>query len=442
MDQTFMKEKPVVKLVISMALPMVVSMLVNSLYNIVDSYFVAKISEDAMTALSLVFPLQNLVNAIAIGFGVGINVVIAYFLGAKEQTNANNAAAHGFLYSLLHGIVLTVFCVLFIPVFLKLFTSDTDVIRMGLQYSYIVFAFSIILCIELYYEKVFQAVGRMTISMISLLLGCITNIILDPLLIFGIGFFPRMGIQGAALATCIGQAACLVVYLIIARIRPLPLKISFRGFHFSSNMTRRLYTIGIPASLNLLLPSLMITALNAILATFSQTYILVLGVYYKLQTFLYLPANGIIQGIRPLVGYNYGAKEMKRVKSIYSVSLLFVLAIMALGTILCMALPAQLIGLFTTQAETIQIGVTALRIIGIGFIASSVSVVSCGALEGLGKGTPSLWISLFRYFLILVPVAFLLTRIMGANGIWHGFWVAEISTAVIAWFLYKRSVSK
>ena len=285
MDQTFMKEKPVVKLVISMALPMVVSMLVNSLYNIVDSYFVAKISEDAMTALSLVFPLQNLVNAIAIGFGVGINVVIAYFLGAKEQTNANNAAAHGFLYSLLHGIVLTVFCVLFIPVFLKLFTSDTDVIRMGLQYSYIVFAFSIILCIELYYEKVFQAVGRMTISMISLLLGCITNIILDPLLIFGIGFFPRMGIQGAALATCIGQAACLVVYLIIARIRPLPLKISFRGFHFSSNMTRRLYTIGIPASLNLLLPSLMITALNAILATFSQTYILVLGVYTSCKHF-------------------------------------------------------------------------------------------------------------------------------------------------------------
>ena len=442
MDQSFMKEKPVVKLVISMALPMVVSMLVNSLYNIVDSYFVAKISEDAMTALSLVFPMQNLVNAIAIGFGVGINAVIAYFLGAKEQENANNAAAHGFLYSVLHGIILTAFCVLFIPVFLKLFTNDADVIRMGLQYSYIVFGFSIILCVELYFEKVFQAVGRMTVSMISLLLGCITNIILDPLLIFGISFFPRMGIRGAALATGIGQAVCLVMYLIIARIRPLPLKVPFRGFHFNGGMTKRLYTIGIPASLNLLLPSLMITTLNAILATFSQTYILVLGVYYKLQTFLYLPANGIIQGIRPLVGYNYGAKEMKRVKSIYSISLLFVLAIMALGTVLCMAFPAQLIGLFTTQAETIQIGITALHIISIGFIASSVSVVSCGALEGLGKGTPSLWISLFRYFLILIPVAFLLTRIIGANGVWHGFWIAELSTAVIAWFLYKRSVAK
>ena len=206
MDQSFMKEKPVVKLVISMALPMVVSMLVNSLYNIVDSYFVAKISEDAMTALSLVFPMQNLVNAIAIGFGVGINAVIAYFLGAKEQENANNAAAHGFLYSVLHGIILTAFCVLFIPVFLKLFTNDADVIRMGLQYSYIVFGFSIILCVELYFEKVFQAVGRMTVSMISLLLGCITNIILDPLLIFGISFFPRMGIRGAALATGIGRS--------------------------------------------------------------------------------------------------------------------------------------------------------------------------------------------------------------------------------------------
>ena len=205
MNDTFMKERPVFPLILSMALPMVISMLVNSLYNIVDSFFVAKISEDAMTALSLVFPVQNFINAVAIGFGVGINAQISFQLGAKNIKNANIAATHGMLFNIIHGIIFTVSCIPFMPVFLSMFTKAQEVISSGVQYSTIAFAFSTVIMISLSFEKIFQAVGRMKLTMISLMIGCISNIILDPLLIFGIGFFPKLGIKGAALATGIGQ---------------------------------------------------------------------------------------------------------------------------------------------------------------------------------------------------------------------------------------------
>ena len=208
-----MKEKPVLPLLASMALPMVLSMLVNSLYNIVDSFFVAKISEEAMTALSLVYPVQNFINAIAIGFGVGINAQISFQLGAKNLRNANTAATHGMLFNIIHGIVITALCIPFMPVFLKMFTKEQEVITLGTQYSTIAFAFSVVIMVSLSFEKIFQAVGRMKITMISLLVGCISNIILDPLLIFGVGFFPKMGIKGAARATGLGEVFTVIVYL-------------------------------------------------------------------------------------------------------------------------------------------------------------------------------------------------------------------------------------
>ena len=205
-------------------------------------------------------------------------------------------------------------------------------------------------------------------------------------------------------------------------------------------MAARLYAIGIPATLNLALPSLLISCLNAILAGFSQVYVLVLGVYYKLQTFLYLPANGIVQGMRPLIGYNYGAGEMKRVNRIYSVALSMILVIMAAGTILCLAVPEWLIGLFTVSQTTIQEGAMALRIISAGFLVSSVSVTSSGALEGLGKGVPSLLISLLRYVIIIIPAAFLLSRVLGAAGVWNAFWITEVLTAGAAFVIYRRAL--
>ena len=434
-----MKEKPVFPLILSMAFPMVISMLVNSLYNIVDSFFVARISEDAMTAISLVYPVQNFINAVGIGFGIGINAVIAIHLGAGDREKANLAATQGLLLGVVHTVILTAGAILIMPRFLRLFTDSEAVADLGMRYSVIVFGFTFFIIIGVAFEKIFQAVGRMKVSMLSMMSGCILNIILDPVLIFGLGPFPEMGIEGAALATGLGQACSLVIYLAVYFIRPIRVRVAAKYLAPDKKMIARLYSVGIPATLNMALPSVLISALNGILASFSQVYILVLGIYYKLQTFLYLPANGFVQGMRPLVGFNYGAGEYRRVKKIYDIVLCMSGVIMAAGTVVCLAVPGQLIGLFTENPETIRAGETALRIISAGFLVSAVSVTSSGALEGLGKGTPSLIISLSRYIIVIIPAAFILSRLFGAAGVWNAFWISEVVTAVVAYIVYKKS---
>ena len=440
MNETFMKEKPIFPLLLSMSLPMVISMAVNSLYNIVDSYFVAKISEDAMTALSLVFPIQNFINAVAIGFGVGINAMIAQYLGAGRRDKADEALTQGMVLAVIHGIVMMILCIIGIPYFLRLFTTDANVIVLGVRYATIVFSFSVILSVNLTFEKMNQAIGNMKITMISLLIGCVLNIILDPMIIFGIGPFPELGIAGAALATGFGQCVPIVIY--IAAYLKRPKRVAFRReyLHLTREVTKRLYSIGVPAILNMALTSVLTTALNAILAAFSQTYVLVLGIYYKLQTFLYMPANGIIQGMRPLIGYNYGAGEHKRVEQLYRLTLLLNICIMTAGMILCLTIPGKLMGAFAENPQTIQNGVIALHIICFGFILSAVSVTACGALEGLGKGIPSLLISLSRYVVLIIPLALIFSRFFGAAGVWHAFWVTEALSAVFAVIIYRRSV--
>lgn len=439
MNENFMKEKPVLPLILSMSLPMVLSMMVNSLYNIVDSFFVAQISEDAMTALSLVYPVQNFVNAIGIGFGIGINAVIAIHLGAGDEKKANMATTQGMLLALIHAVILTVAGIAVMPGFLRMFTSSEKVIDLGIRYSVIVFLFTFAIVLGVAFEKVFQAVGAMKVTMLSLMCGCIANIILDPVLIFGLGPFPAMGIEGAALATGLGQILTLVIYIAVYLRWPIRVKICRKYCRPDRRMIARLYAIGIPATLNLALPSLLISALNAILASFSQIYVLVLGIYYKLQTFLYLPANGFVQGMRPVIGFNYGAGEHRRVKQIYRIVLCMSGLIMIFGTIICLAVPEKLMELFTQNEETIRAGETALRIISAGFIISAVSVTSSGALEGLGKGVPSLVISLFRYVLVIIPAAYILSRIFGAVGVWHGFWIAELITAAVAFAVYRKA---
>ena len=442
MNETFMKEKPVLPLMLSMALPMVLSMMVNSLYNIIDSFFVSQISEEAMTALSLVYPVQNFINAVGIGFGVGINAVIAFYLGAGDNRKADQAATQGLVLAVIHGVFMTVCCIAMMPAFLGMFTSSETVIELGVRYTVVAFAFTLIIIVGVTFEKIFQAVGNMKTTMISLMCGCITNIVLDPVLIFGYGPFRAMGIEGAALATGIGQALTLAIYLVVYFGRPIRVHIRRQHILPGKGMVLKLYSIGIPATLNLALPSLLISALNAILAAYSEVYILVLGIYYKLQTFIYLPANGIVQGMRPLIGYNYGAGENKRVSQIYKIVLCMSGIIMVLGTVICLLIPGQLMGLFTHTEATIQAGETALRIIGAGFIVSAVSVTSSGALEGLGKGTPSLLISLCRYVVVIIPVAFLLSRLFGAVGVWNAFWITEAITAIISLFIYRKAIAK
>ena len=432
-----MKERPIFPLLVSMALPMVLSMTVNALYNIVDSFFVAQISEQAMTALSLVYPVQNMINAIAIGFGVGINALIALYSGAGDRCRADTAATHGLVFSILHGLIAAVVCIAMMPGFLRLFTGDEAVIALGVRYSSIAFFFAPVIMAELCFEKLFQAVGRMNETMAALLCGSITNIILDPVLIFGLGPFPMLGISGAALATGIGQALTLTIYLVVYLARPIRVHIRRQYILPSKKM---LYSIGVPAILNLALPSVLVSFLNSLLAAYSQGYVVILGIYYKLQTFLYLPAGGIVQGMRPLISYNYGAGEHGRVKKIYNLAMGMNAAIMAAGTIICLVGSPALIGMFTTNADTIAAGQVALRIISAGFLVSTLSVTASGSLEALGKGTQSLIISLCRYIIIMIPAAWILCRLFGPVGVWHAFWVTELLSALAAAFVYKHTV--
>ncbi len=440
MDQEFMREKKILPLVVSMSLPMVISMAVNSLYNIIDSYFVAKLSEDAMTALALVFPVQNLVTAIAVGFGIGINAAVAFYLGAGNQKQADRAASQGVFLSILHGVALTVLCIGLLPLFLRMFSAEGTVRDMAIIYADRAFLFSVMVTGGVTFEKIFQSVGKMNVSMICMMLGCVVNIILDPLMIFGIGIFPRMGIAGAAYATGIGQSVSLAAYLICYARKPLAVKIRREYMKVEKELALRMYGVGIPASLNLALPSLLISALNGILSGFAEIYVLVLGVYYKLQTFIYLTANGIVQGIRPLISYNYGAGEYRRVRQIFWTALRLASVVMITGTLLSWLIPERLMGLFTESGETVLAGAEALRIISLGFIVSAVSVTCSGTLEGLGKGMPSLCIALLRYVIVIIPAAFILSRFLGPSGVWYAFCVTEAVTAGISCLIYKKEV--
>ncbi len=444
MDQTYMKEKPIVPLVISMAIPMTISMLVNSLYNIIDSYYVARISEQAMTALSLVYPAQNLLTAVTVGFGIGTNAMIAYSLGAGLPKQADTAATLGLLGNILHGLLISVLCIFGMSAFVGHFTEDAEIVALGTQYARIVFLFGTANAAAISYEKMFQSIGRMKVSMVSMLVGCIVNIVLDPVMIFGFGPVPSMGIAGAAWATGIGQLVSLLIYLFVydRDLPTMPVRISLRRMHQTGPVLRRIYSVGIPAALNLALSSVMITVLNGILAVYSASYVLVLGAYYKLQTFIYLTANGIVQGMRPICSYNYGAGELKRLKGIFRTGLLMVTAVMVIGTVFCFVIPNRLIGIFASNKETIALGRNALLIIARGFVISGISVTISGVLEGLGKGAESLAISLVRYIAVLLPLSFLLSAMIGADGVWHAFWITEIIAALLSLLLFRRIIKR
>ena len=334
--------------------------------------------------------------------------------------------------------MLTAVCIPVMPAFLGMFTADQVVIDLGVRYSRIAFAFSVVIAAAMSMEKICQATGKMMMTMVCMLSGCVTNILLDPVLIFGWGPIPAMGIEGAAIATGVGQALSLVIYLALYGAGKIPVKLRFDREILELSIARKMYAVGVPAALNIALPSVLISCLNIILAAYGELYVLVLGVYYKLQTFLYLPASGIVQGMRPIVGYNYGARAYGRVRKIFFTGLALSAGIMAVGTVLCWAVPGQLIGLFSANAQTIQAGTAALRIISLGFIISALSVIACGMLEGLGMGFPSLVISLLRYVLCIIPAAFVFSRLWDAAGVWHAFWVTEVVAAAVSWQICCR----
>lgn len=441
--QEQMKNKPIFSLLVSMAIPMMFSMLIQALYNIIDSIFVARLGGDALTAVSLIFPLQNLVIAIAVGFGIGVSSCISISLGSQNTERASRAASIGVVCSIVHSVLFVIFGLVATKPFLSLFTDDPEILKMGTSYGKIVLCFAFGCVIQVCYEKIFQALGEMTVTMYVLAIGAIINIILDPIFIFGYFGVPAMGVNGAALATITGQISGFILYLIMYRrkCKKLPIHINIKEAKMDTFILRQLYSVGIPSSIMLALPSVLVSILNSLLVTFSQVHVSVLGIYYKLQTFIYLPAGGIVQGMRPIVGFNYGAREMERLRKTLRVSLLFTAAIMALGTVLSLAIPAQILGMFDADATMLEIGVPALQIISCGFLISSFGVIYSGAFEALGFGIKSLVISLSRQFVILIPLSYVLSRFMGASGVWVSFPIAETIAAVISIVMMRKALN-
>lgn len=433
-----MGTRPVFRLLLSMAVPPILSMLIQSMYNIVDSIFVARISRDALTAVSLAFPLQNLALSVAVGIGVGISAVISQSLGAKNTRAADAAAANGLLLTAVHAVLFILFGLLFAKPFIDLFTDDPAIYAMGCQYSLIVICFSCGNLFHIYFEKIFQATGNMLVPMVLMLIGALTNIVLDPILIFGLFGFPEMGVAGAAAATVIAQFVSCILSVAWFFLRPQPIRLSLRGFRPDGGMIRRIYAIGIPSSVMMALPSVLVGLLNAILTPLSEAAVAMFGVYFKLQTFIYMPANGLVQGMRPLVSYNYGAGLHARMHRTVRLSLLTAGGIMAAGTLLFLLVPDALLRLFDADVEMLAIGIPALRIISLGFVVSSVGVVLAGAFEALGRGGPSLAVSLLRQLLLIPPLALLLSRFWGLTGIWITFPAAELFAAAAAVLLYRR----
>ena len=440
--ENMMGTKKVMPLLVSMSVPPMISMLIQALYNIVDSMYVARVSEDALTAVSIAFPLQNLIIAVSCGFGIGLNSCVARALGAKDEKEVESAAAHGFLLSGVHWILFVLMGLFVTGPFLRNFTNNPQIYEMSCQYTQIVLCFSVGSMYHLYAEKLFQSTGSMVLPMIFQGVGAMLNIILDPIFIFGWSKIPAMGVQGAAIATVASQIFAAGLSMIFFVKKCTSIRIHLKGFRFEKKMLWKIYTVGIPSAMMMSLPSVLVAALNSVLAAFSATAIAVFGLYIKIQTFVYMPANGVIQGMRPIMSYNYGAGNRKRMKETLKASLEAVGVIMALGTVLFMAFPQGIMQLFDANAEMVEIGVPMLRIIAGGFLISTVGCVLSGAFEALGKGGQSLVISLLRQLIIIIPFSVIAAKIVGIYGVWATFPAAETIAAVVGCVLYGNFMKK
>lgn len=435
-----MGTKKIFPLLISMAVPPMISMLIQSLYNIVDSMFAARLGVNAITAISLAYPLQNLILSVGVGLGVGVNACIAMSHGTGDTEKADRAAVHGLVLAALHALVFIAAGFLGISAYLGMFTKDPEVLALSSQYTYIVVLLSAGSLVHVAIEKIFQAMGNMKVPMILQAMGALINIILDPLFIFGWGIFPKMGVAGAAVATVIGQwSACLLAVFLLFR-KEHSVHIRFRGFSFDRELLKKIYMVAVPSAITMSLPSVLISILNGILAGISEVGIAVLGIYFKVQTFIYMPSNGLIQGMRPIISFNYGAGQSERVKETIRDSLLVTGGIMAVGTVLFCLFPTQIMGLFHAGGSLLDMGIMAFRIISIGFLFSAVGVVFSGVFEALGMGSASLAVSTLRQFFIIPILSLLLVSQMGASGIWVSFPVAETAAALAAIFLFYRKV--
>lgn len=432
---------PVGKLVFSMSLPMMVSMLVQALYNIVDSLFVSQINQNAFTGVSLAFPLQNLMIAVGVGTGVGVNANLARALGEKKFEKANKFARHGIFLAVCSYLAFLAVTLCFIKVYFRAQTDVAATIRYGEQYLYIAGGLSVGSFMQIMNERLLQSTGKTVLSMFTQGLGAVINIVLDPILIFGIGPFPKMGVAGAAVATVVGQicGALFGIYLNVTRNHEI--NINMRGFRPEEKFVKSIYAIGVPSIIMASVTSVMTFLLNLILAGFGalkDTLQSVLGAYFKLQSFIFMPVFGLNNGTVPIISYNYGAGKRTRLVKTIKISALFATSIMLLGLLLMQVFPAQMLEIFKANDEMLRWGVPALRIISVSFIFAGVAIVFSSAFQSLGHPINSMIISIARQLIVLVPAAFLLAKTGNPDMVWWSFPIAEImSLSASIFFMIK-----
>ena len=432
-----MGTKPMLPLLMGMSLPAMFSMMIQALYNVVDSIFVARYSPDALQAVSLAYPLQMILISFAVGTAVGVNSLIARRLGAKNYKDANTAATTGLVIAVIDWLVFLVLGLIAARPFISLFTSDSQVISDGTGYLTVVMCVSVGMMISCMGEKILQSTGNMIFPMLTQILGAVINIIFDPLLIFGIGFFPRLGVLGAAIATVFGQLCSMTFIMIILFVRKHEVKITFKGFRLQKTVLKNIYAVGFPAIIMQCIGSVMVSGINAIIsiaditAEYAAAYINAFGIYFKLQSFVFMPVFGLSQGVSPIIGYNFGARNKTRMYQAFRMGIVIAAIIMTAGTLLFQLAPQWLLSLFESaenveaNAMLAEVGVSLLRIISLSFIMAAVGIMFSTLFQAVGKGFYSMTMSIMRQLGILLPAAFLLSKISMVV-MWYAFPIAEV----------------
>ncbi len=429
---------PIKRLLINMSLPMMISMLVQSLYNIIDSIFVAQISEKALTGVSLAFPVQTLMISLGVGSGVGINALISRRLGQNRYEDANQTADNGIFINVIHFLVFLVFGLFFVNTFFFAQTTDSEIIAHGSDYLEVITMFSLGKYMQITFERLLQSTGLTFYSMISQASGAIINIILNPIFIFGFLGVPAMGTRGAAIATVIGQSLAAILGLYFNLRYNKELRLSLQKFRPSLTIIKDIYSIGIPSTVMMAIGSFVNLAMNNILIAFSSTATAVFGVYFRLQSVVFMPVFGMNNSMVPIIGFNFGAKQPERIKGVIKLGVRYAITVMAVGLIVFQLFPEQLLGLFNASPEMYEIGVPALRIISLHYIAAGVSVVLGSVFQAFGFGKYSLFVSMTRQVIVLLPVAYLLSLTGNVNNIWWAYVISEGFSLVLSLFFMDR----
>ncbi len=431
---------PVKKLIISMSLPMMISMLVQALYNIVDSIFVSQISEQALTAVSLAFPIQSLMISVGSGTGVGVNAMLSKALGEKDFEQSDHAANMGLLLMIFSFIFFVILGAFATGPFFRAQTSNPDILNGGIAYLRIVCCLSYGLMFQMIFERLLQSTGQTIASMVSQITGAVINIILDPILIFGMFGFPKMGVAGAAYATVFGQTIAAIVGLILNIKFNKELHLSFkRIFHPHLPTIKKIYFVGVPSILMMSIGSIMSYMMNQILVGFSETAAAVFGAYFKLQSFFFMPVFGLNNGLIPVLAYNYGARQKTRIDQALRFSLMVAFTIMCVGTLAFEIFPNQLLSLFNASDNMMSMGVIAMRKIGIHFPLAAIGIILGSVFQAFSKSYYSLIISLCRQLVVLIPAAWILARITNdVNQVWWCFVIAETVAVVLSTTFFRK----